>query len=157
MNNWIKLTDKEYDYAWDLFEKRYKFKPSISSTDWPSILVVDDQFITYELSGTWDTTDDLEEKCNKVFKELTTEDEYIYALDWQHECYWYNPHLPHGSKEWTIPFYPDGDYYIFFPMDLSWCYFSHPWEKSVTLINEDLIKTFERHKPSIFGRLIRRS
>src|SRR5690606_23892749 len=98
--------------------------------------------ITYELNGTWDTTVDLDEKCICVLKEMTHEEEFIYALDWQHECYWFNPHLPNNNKEWNIPFYPDGDYYIFCPKDLSWCYFSHPWERSVTLIGKELINKF---------------
>ncbi|RCW40574.1 uncharacterized protein DUF2716 [Paenibacillus prosopidis] len=53
-------------------------------------------------------------------------------------------------------FLSDGDYYIFFPKDLRCCYFAHPWERSVTLINKDLIQAFISNKPAIFGDVIRR-
>ncbi|MFC4777156.1 DUF2716 domain-containing protein [Paenibacillus sp. GCM10023252] len=157
MNNWITLNDNEDLSAWDMFEKKFNFKPSIKSSEWPSIQVKSDNYISYELLVTWDMIGDFEELCNNVFKTLTNEEEYIYALDWQHECFWFNPHLPRGDQDWIIPFYPDGDYYIFFPRDLRWCYFSHPWERSVTLIGEDLISKFESNKPDIFGRVIRGS
>ncbi|WP_081387737.1 MULTISPECIES: DUF2716 domain-containing protein [Paenibacillus] len=43
---------------------------------------------------------------------------HFFALYWYRECFWFNPNLPNGEREWTIPFYPNGDYYIFFPKDL---------------------------------------
>ncbi|MEK4187754.1 MULTISPECIES: DUF2716 domain-containing protein [Paenibacillus] len=154
--NWIELTDTEYRKAWDLFENKFSFFPSTKADDWPSITVLEEKFITFSLTVTWDAKSDYEERCRHVFKSLIYRDEYIFALDWQHECFWFNPHLPNGEREWTIPFYPNGDYCIFFPKDLRWCYFAHPWENSVTLINKDLIQEFANNKPAIFGNIIRR-
>lgn len=116
----------------------------------------DDYFVTFALSGKWDQSEDFENNCRSVFQNLVAKDEYIYALDWQYDCFWYNPHLPNEECDWTIPFYPNGDYYIFFPKDLKWCYFSHLWEESVTLINDELIKAFAKNQPNIFGEIIRR-
>lgn len=112
--NWIELTDTEYRKAWDLFENKFSFFPSTKADDWPSITVLEEKFITFSLTVTWDAKSDYEERCRHVFKSLIYRDEYIFALDWQHECFWFNPHLPNGEREWTIPFYPNGDYCIFF-------------------------------------------
>ncbi|MGO4500574.1 DUF2716 domain-containing protein [Paenibacillus sp. 2RAB27] len=34
--------------------------------------------------------------------------EYLYALDWQHESFLYNPYLEKDPESGTISFYPDG-------------------------------------------------
>jgi hypothetical protein len=56
----------------------------------------------------------------EAFIEITTPGEEIYALDWQHMCYYFNPRmlrvnnmLDDGSSDTKISFIPDGDYYIF--------------------------------------------
>jgi len=67
---------------WEMFYKRFDFKPSTSPEDWPSIHVLDDQYVTFALSRTWDNIEDLNENCIKVFKGLVRKEEYIYALDW---------------------------------------------------------------------------
>ncbi|WP_367899185.1 DUF2716 domain-containing protein [Leptospira sp. WS58.C1] len=156
MENWIPLTEDEYEEAWHLFESKYQFKPSIYEKDWPSIQVLNEDYLSYYLTSTWDETEEFDRICSIVFKNITSSDEYLYVLDWNHECFMFCPHLPNGSVEWVIPFYPDGDYYIFFPKDMRWCYFGHPWERSVTLIGIDLINEFKKNKPSIFGKILRK-
>lgn len=85
-------------------------------------------FITYNISHYFgesvdlDVYDDLEDKALQVFKENTASNEYIMALDWQHECYWVNPHLEFERNEfdeWIIPIFPNGDYYFLFRRTLS--------------------------------------
>ncbi|SFB06193.1 Protein of unknown function [Cohnella sp. OV330] len=155
--NWITLTKPEIDKAWNSFDQRFSFSPNVNPSNWPSITVNDDHFISYALTDTSDSSLlDLEMKCLNTLKTLVKPNEYIYALDWQHESFWFNPHLSYGERSWTIPFYPDGDYYIFFPKDIRWCYFSHPWEQSVTLIGGDLIQAFSSNQPAIFGKVLRK-
>ena len=63
------------------------------------------------------------------------EDDWIYALDWHHSYFRYDPRLPiteHGHwvederymgggyDAWFPDFYPDGDYYFFVQRDLRW-------------------------------------
>lgn len=73
-----------------------RYKPSISDF---SPFDLPTPFITYDISNYFgasedlDAYDDLEEKALFVFQENTLKNEYIYALDWQHECFWVNPHL----------------------------------------------------------------
>lgn len=46
-------------------------------------------FITYDVSDfNEDDIDDLEKKCLSAFKASTNIDEFMYALDWQHESFY---------------------------------------------------------------------
>ncbi|WP_440603734.1 DUF2716 domain-containing protein [Bacillus sp. GB_SG_008] len=72
---------------------------------------------------------DLEEKSLLAFQEVTQKSEYIYALNWQHDCYWISPYLEFTKDEfceWTIPIFPNGDYYFFIHKNLEWAYLGHP-------------------------------
>ena len=96
MKNWMKFTDKESDQIWDRVYSDFEFSPSISI--FPSFKVPS-PFVTYDISHYFGESiylnvyDDLEEKALLVFKENTAANEYIMVLDWQHECYWVNPHI----------------------------------------------------------------
>lgn len=161
MKNWMEFTDKEYDQIWDRVYSELKFSPSDST--FPSFKVPS-PFITYDISHYFresvdlDVYDDLEEKVLLVFKENTVSDEYIMALDWQHECYWVNSHLKFNRNEldeWTIPIFPNGDYYFFIQKDFKWGYLGHPWEKSITIFGKELIDAFDQHKPEMFHKILR--
>ena len=85
-------------------------------------------------------------------------DEYMYALDWQHTGFRYDPKIEKcmkapvfikdkrfagGGYNVCFPtFYPDGDYYFFIGKDFSWGYLTHPWEKRVYIFGESLISYF---------------
>ncbi|EJR54126.1 hypothetical protein IIM_02182 [Bacillus cereus VD107] len=90
MKNWIEFTDKEYDQIWDRIDNDFEVSSSVST--FPSFKVLS-PFITYDISRYFgefvdlDAYDELEEKALLVFKENTAWNEYIMALDWQHECY----------------------------------------------------------------------
>ncbi|ANU13035.1 hypothetical protein B481_0362 [Planococcus halocryophilus Or1] len=132
MGNWISFSHKEYDQTWDRIYRDFKFKPSIST--FPSFQVPN-PFITYDISEYFrnpadlDAYDNLEEKALDAFKEITTIDEYILALDWQHEYYWVNSRLEFEKdefEEWTVPLFPNGVYYFFIQKDFKWGYLGHP-------------------------------
>ena len=161
MKNWIPLSDQEYEHIWDRMYKDFRFEPSISI--FPSFQVPC-PFITYDISEYFrdladlDAYDDLEEKALVAFKEVTLVDEYILALDWQHECYWLNPRLEFERDEfgeWTIPIFPNGDYYFFIQKDFKWGYLGHPWERSITVFGKELINAFNQHKPRMFHKILR--
>ncbi|MFF2528713.1 DUF2716 domain-containing protein [Brevibacillus sp. NPDC058079] len=157
MNNWIPLSDEQYRLVWGKFYKDFNFKPSIHSSDWPSFRLPI-PFVTFDITEyTDDDIDDLEEKCVTNLRAVTGSDDYIYALDWQHESYRYNPHLENGNVSRRIGFYPDGDYYFFLNKDFMWGYLGHPWEQSISIFGEDLIYQFETNRPAIFGKIVRSS
>ena len=175
MENWIPFSHQEYDQIWDRIYRDFKFKPSTSI--FPSFQVPH-PFITYDISdylrdsidldaydtledsADLDAYDDLEKQALDAFKEVTSVDEYILALDWQHESYWVNLRLEFKIDEfgeWTIPIFPNGDYYFFIQKDFKWGYLGHPWEKSITIFGEELINAFDEHKPRMFRKILRQS
>jgi hypothetical protein len=161
MKNWVPFSEKEYDQIWERIYRDFKFEPSIS--EFPSFKVPY-PFITYDVSDYFgesvdlDAYDDLEEKALLVFKENTSFNEYILALDWQHECYWVNPNVKFERDEfgeWIIPIFPNGDYYFFIQKDFKWGFLGHPWEKSITIFGKELINGFGKHKPRMFHKILR--
>lgn len=151
MNSWIPMTSDQYRLAWDKMYEDFKFKPSIHSSDWPSFRLPS-PFVTYDVTEyTDEDIDDLEEKCISCLRAITVPEEYIYALDWQHQCYLYYPHRERGDVGARIGFYPDGDYCFFLQKDFKWGYLGHPWEHSISLFGETLIHQFEADRPTIFG------
>jgi hypothetical protein len=145
------LTEADYKDIWNWVYSTLWFKPSTRSADWPSIQT-DKPFRKFSIDFLWRTGYD-NELCSrfinnaiKAFVSITTKGEIIYALDWQHECFYYDPRdltselmLGNESSIPDISFIPDGDYYIFITKDLQNVWFGHPWERSVTLIGEKLI------------------
>ena len=157
----MSLQIKSTHRIWDKVYSDYEFSPSVSI--FPSFKVPG-PFITYDISHYFgelvdlNVYDELEEKALKVFKENTASNEYMMALDWQHECYWVNPHLEFERNEfdeWMIPVFPNGDYYFFIQKDFKWGYLGHPWEESITIFGEELIESFERNKPEMFQNILR--
>ncbi|MNJ56546.1 hypothetical protein D3C77_520990 [compost metagenome] len=151
----VSFSDSDYKEVWDRFYTSFKFKPSVYSKDWPSFQLPS-PYITYDISQhhSQDFLDDLDEKGMKCLQAITAQDESIYDLDWHHTCYHFYPHLPRKRFNHLTPFYPDGDYYIFLHKDFKWGYLGHPWEESISLFGEEIIKVFEANKPQIFGKVI---
>ncbi|GIN84779.1 hypothetical protein J6TS2_11650 [Heyndrickxia sporothermodurans] len=165
INNWIELTHDEEKNVWSKILNDFQFSPSISK--FPSF-ILPGAFITYNIStylnwpGDLEEYEmiykDLEEKSLFAFQELTDPDEYFYALDWQHPCYWVNPYLefPRDDfNEWTIPIFPDGDYYFFIQKEFNWGFLGHPWEESITIFGSELIEVFEKNCPKMFNTVLR--
>ncbi|NEW06855.1 DUF2716 domain-containing protein [Paenibacillus sp. SYP-B3998] len=156
MNNWISLRDDEYRRVWDKFYKDFSFKPSVYPKDWPTF-TINVPYLTFELKKNYqdEEIDELEEICKISLRSCLEPNEYIYALDWQHESFYYSPFLQDTTPR--ISFYPDGDYYLFIKTDFSLGFLGHPWEHSFTIFGEELIGQFSRHKPQIIDGIIRRS
>jgi hypothetical protein len=94
----------------------------------------------------------------KCFKALVCEDEWIYALDWQHPSYKFYPHLPFSLNkfgEWPIPILPNGDYYIFLQRAFNFGVFGHPWEETICVFGEKLLSLLGRNRPLLFSDIIR--
>ncbi|WP_456363543.1 DUF2716 domain-containing protein [Priestia aryabhattai] len=167
MENWVPISDLEVKRIWHKIYKELKFKPSIRK--FPSFKAPI-PFITYDISNLFedpsnvdlydDLYNELEEKALNAFREITSVDEFILALDWQHECYWVNPHLKFNKNEfgeWIIPIVPNGDYYFFVQKELDWGFLGHPWEQSITIFGEELIRAFQKQNPRILYKILRQS
>ena len=141
--NWIKLSEKEYREVWDRFYSDFHFKPSVNS--WPSIKS-DQSILKFNISKIYNENypdsyfDKFHELGLKLLLEIFKPDKRLYSLDWQHECYDFDPRK--GMTEtgiFTLSLIPDGDYYIFLTKDFSNVWFGHPWEQTITLIGETIV------------------
>jgi hypothetical protein len=143
MLNFKELNKLEYLNVWDQFYHLFHFKPSVNQfpaiiSDLPQLKFdIKDCFVpSYNVKK-------LEEYAINIFKKISKKNEKFYALDWQHNCYEFNPRLlidRNEFDEWIIPVLPNGDYFIFMTKDFRNLWFGHPWEQTITLIGFDIVK-----------------
>jgi len=103
--------------------------------------------------------DIMDEQVQQAFLNVTKEGQCLYALDWQHSGFLYDPRSSDAYKSAWVedarfpqggymaffpPFYPNGDYYFFIDENLQFGYLSHPWREEVWVFGENLIKEFDR-------------
>ena len=161
MKEWEVLSDNEEEYIWKFILENYKFNPKYNSKDKSApFLILPEPYAVYEMhlftSYLKDTSINIDEEYYNNFNELITnifikcmgKDEYIFALDWQHTCFKYNPNSSEkmskvleldGFNIYFPEFYPDGDYYIFISNNFSWGYFTHPWTQELWVFGNELI------------------
>ena len=94
-----------------------------------------------------------------TFREVVPPGGWLYALDWQHPGYRFRPHLPvevDHLGDWTLPFLPDGDYYIF--VDPQWRFgtLGHPWEQTLCVFGDELLRVLAPRLVDALGEPVRR-
>lgn len=152
---WETLSQEEYDKVWDSFIEKFQFSPSINPERVRGI-VEPFPSVTYEISkdfGDENKIADLDNKVLSALRSQTAPTEKIYALDWQHDCFWFYPHK--NFEEWLIPVLPNGDYYIFLAEGFRFGIFGHPWEWTSCVWGKGLISLFEKSKPELWEEIIR--
>ena len=150
MINFKKLDKAEIDMVWDRFENLFHFKPGINNNIFfPAIKTSKPKFkfsVKHCFSLDFSMTK-LEAFALSLFDEITSPGERLYALDWQHECYDFDPRREMDRNEfdeWIVPVLPDGDFYIFLTKDFNNVWIGHPWEKTVTLVGENIVNHGQR-------------
>jgi hypothetical protein len=163
---WEELADGDRTVVWELFYEKFRFNPSTKSSEWPGIKEPMDS-ITFDISHFLDgseqarTTDEngLNAEIVEIFRQCVLPGEKLYALDWQHPCYWFNPF---GRFEFSpmyagmIPVIPNGDYHIFLADDFRFGTFGHPWEQTICVFGDELLGVVMREHPTLLQRTIRR-
>jgi len=160
---WENLTDAEMDIAWDRFYPEFNFRPSVHPQDWPGIKEPAPS-TTYSISSVYGKDyyvleKDLNAKTLKAFQKCIEQEKRLYALDWQHPCYWlYAHHFVDSQrpKAWMVPVLPNGDYYIFLAEDFSFGLFGHPWEQTICVFGTVLLSALAQDMPLLFTKHIRR-
>jgi hypothetical protein len=143
MINFRRLNQEDYDEVWDKFYSLFHFKPSINH--FPAI-TTDKPQLKFDIKKCFSQDfpiDKLEEYALNLFTLISQPGDRLYALDWQHDCYDFDPRKQMDRDqfdEWTVPVLPNGDYYIFLTKDFNNVWFGHPWEQTITLIGENIIK-----------------
>ena len=148
------------DRVWEHFYHEYAFRPSVYAKDWPSVQPKG-YHLKLDISACFGTERmpaceaRVEEFAKTLFLRLTRPGDRLIALDWQHECFDFDPRQGWSEEgAWTIPVFPDGDYYIFLTPDLANIWFGHPWEQSVTLLGEGISRLADALKDE-FGDIFR--
>ncbi len=140
------INDKEqYSAIWNRVYTELGFDPSCDyrghSLRVPLPFKLEESYAIY---GCDDMTDDqidlVPEIMKKIFVETTNEGQRMYALDWHHEAYLYDPRHPEEPK---IGFIPDGDYYFFIEENFAFGYLGHPWREEVWVYGARLIEKIE--------------
>ncbi|HTU68301.1 MAG TPA: DUF2716 domain-containing protein [Steroidobacteraceae bacterium] len=148
------LGEPEYTQIWDAFYARFHFKPGTHGP-FPAITEPPGS-ITFSLLP--DSTDaDIDEfiaAMQSALKAATTPGHEIYYLDWQHECFAFDPHAEPNPR---FNGYPDGDYAILLARDLSYGSFGHPWEDTICCFGDPFVREILRAPPRVFHEIKRRN
>lgn len=162
---WTILENEEYDKVWDRVFTEFKFQPSTELEQSPFQLSIPVNAYDISISPIWSDNEHLNNIVKQGFISCMGDADYMYALDWQHTCYRYNPNVTipkenptfindtqyaHGGYYAYFPeFYPNGDYYFFISVDFSWGYLTHPWLKKVWVFGESLMTYFHKYATTL--------
>lgn len=177
MSAWTAQSEAELDQVWDRVAAEFHFKPSVHPAEWPGF-EPEKPFITWAIPDPWPAaaTADLHERTLAAFRQVLPVGSRMYALDWQHPSFWFAPHAPVASWEkpdlrqrgllpgeparaedqWLIPVLPNGDYSLFLGAELDWGWFGHPWEQTICVFGEPLLKAVLAQPPALFVSILRR-
>jgi len=153
---WQELSASEEDVAWERvasafgFPQRTAIRAPTPSRTWPIAHAFGDQRDHLE--------EDLDIKVLAAFRRCLRPDHKLYALDWQHPCYWFWPHRFTEAatwEAWKVPVLPDGDYYIFLAEDLAFGLFGHPWEQALCAFGDALLDALAVDPPLLLANSAR--
>lgn len=157
------LDDTQEDLIWDKVYSKLKFQPSCADVNHSMTsnvpFEIDGNFAVYAIDKMTDNQIEAMEKIIlDVFISLTETDKRIYALDWQHSSFLYNPRNPEEQKTfwqedkrylhngyyaYFPTFYPNGDYYFFIEETFKFGFLGHPWRKEIWIFGDCLIEKIE--------------
>lgn len=157
------LSDTEYNQVWDWVDEHLYFQPSMDPYIRPFSIKA--PYVVYDIRGmSMAQIDAMDRLVTETFIRCTKEGEKLYALDWQHSGFKFDPRhaeerisfwvnddrYMHGGYYAYFPdYYPDGDYCFFLDCRFRFGYLGHPWQRMVWIFGEDLIQSFA----DIEGRL----
>ncbi len=156
MSNWQILSNKESSLAWDYIHTTMKFRPRETG----QLIELPPPFKCYNISQYYNTGfsedyyDDLHKKAVPVFRLITNRDERILALNWQHDCYSFDPRLEFEKDEfgeWLISVFPNGDYVFFLTQNFRNGIFGDGINLSLSLFGKELTEAFKVYCPQILN------
>lgn len=152
------LSKSESVDVWERVYKEFNFKPAMNKGVVPFQFNI--PYDVYDISKmSLEQLDSMEKVINEIFIECTNEGDKLFALDWQHSNFIFDPRDPNEQKSSFVKderylgggynayfpsYYPDGDYYFFIAYDFSYGYLGHPWHQKVWIFGDKLMKAFER-------------
>ena len=172
---WELIEDKiEIKEIWDKIYSLFCFSPDYYNKSQPSFTFP--QHIKYvkthdisgmcqvlnphDVDGNYRTTVQID-TLKTIFAECMDEDDFIYALDWHHSCFKYDPRVKEPYEYYMMYetledtrayfpfFYPDGDYYLFVSKDFNWGYFTHPWQKKAWVFGKRMVQLMRENSQKL--------
>lgn len=154
---------QEYDMVWDKVYEKLKFKPSSAyrghSMRVPLPFQISRNYAVYGIDKMTDKQIDLTKGIIKeIFVSITSKEQRMYALDWHHCAFIFNPRNEEEQKDfWKederysdggyhvyFPSYlPDGNYYFFIDECFEFGYLGHPWRQEIWVFGDKLIERIE--------------
>lgn len=163
-----------YNEVWERVDRELGFRPGVVRMHDFSGQLPFDLPGAYAVYGIEDMTveqlDLLEELARGIFAEAAGVGERVYALDWHHSAFLYDPrnleeqqsffvedqrYMGGGYFAYFPSFYPDGDYYFFINEQFCFGYLGHPWRREVWIFGEALLPRFEQVHQRIGWRRLR--
>lgn len=151
------LTDEQYREVWDKVYDTLHFRPSIDTTVIPFSITAPHTVFDISRSDEF-AFENFDHLITEAFIKCTPHGKQLYALDWQHSAFIFDPKDPQQMKSVYIEdsrymgggyyaffptYYPDGDYYFFIDEQFCFGYLSHPWRQEVWIFGEPLIVEFK--------------
>lgn len=149
---------KEYDLVWNKVYEKLKFKPVYDrghSLHANLPFEIQGDFAVYGIEKMTDSQiDAMEKNIKKIFVEVTEKGNRMYALDWQHSVFLFDPRKKEEQKSfwkednnyfgggYNVYFpslYPDGDYHFFIDESFEFGYLGHPWRQEIWVFGDKLI------------------
>ncbi len=163
-NAWIPLTQDEEDVVWKRFFAELHFPMGSHPGKEPSPSIT--YAIGYAFEGDMTTRDVLEDDLNQktlaALRRCVRQGMRVYALDWQHQSYWFYPHLLLEASNWgawKVPVLPDGDFYIFLAEDFSFCLFGDCINLTLCVFGQALLDAFTQEclsrRPILLEHIVR--
>lgn len=153
-----------YEKIWDRVYDELGFKPSYEyhghSMNVTLPFDIKQRYVVYSTDDMNEAqTEGLSRIMSSVLAELTPVGKRVYALDWHHAAFLFDPRNSDEMK--SVPeidektgeqlgisyfpeFYPNGDYYFFIAEDFSFGWLGHPWRQEIWLYGDTFIEHFDR-------------
>ncbi|MBA3681707.1 MAG: DUF2716 domain-containing protein [Bacteroidetes bacterium] len=151
MINWKVLEKNEYTQLWNLIYNDFIFSPYSSK----KLIELPYPHIIYNISSHYDEGyseifyKNLHKYAVNYFKKISNGGR-IYALNWQHDCYSFDPYLPFEKDEfdeWLIPVFPNGDYLFFINNDLQEGVFCDGINLELSFFGQQSVEILEHENP----------
>jgi hypothetical protein len=153
---WRGMSRGQEDEAWDRYHA-LTTAPGTNGfrTPMPSVTWDVSHALLHDREGFERLTRDLTAKVLAALKVCTRPGEELYALDWNHPCYYLDPHGGLADAEpssWAIPVFPDGDSYHFLAPDHRFGIIGSCVDRTLCAFGADLLATLTRQRSLLLDR-----
>lgn len=145
---------------WDRFYATFDFKPS---TTYRPGITEPAPSATWHVHAHHRPFPDIPQRLDAIVQRgllaATEPGEFVYWLEWQSDGFRYDPRrtgLPGRPPRPGLGTYPHGDYYLHLTDDLRLGTFGHPWEQTLCVFGQPLLRTVEVELTVLLGEPLRR-